>query len=217
MPKSAKKPATASTAALRLLQSPRRRTADDPKSKKADPGSKQSRVIAMLQSPAGATIAAMMKATGWQQHSVRGFLAGVVRKKLKLKLNSEKIDGNRVYRIDRHGTAQVRSLADPSAAPPDACRASRSVRHRRTARHSTSRLRVCAISTSARFGPVGTPCSGGGRPLTCPGICCFVFWPIGFRPIVWVIWMPRAGGCSIGAGSPEDAGKRAVDLEPTDR
>ena len=66
---------------------------------KADPGSKQSRVIAMLQSPAGATIAAMMEATGWQQHSVRGFLAGVVRKRLKLKLGSKKVDGNRVYQI----------------------------------------------------------------------------------------------------------------------
>jgi hypothetical protein len=53
----------------------------------------------MLQSPTGATIAAMMKATGWKQHSVRGFLAGVVRKPLKLKLGSEKVDGNRVYQI----------------------------------------------------------------------------------------------------------------------
>jgi len=53
----------------------------------------------MLQSPAGATIAAMMKATDWQQHSVRGFLAGVVRKRLKLKLGSKKVDGNRVYQI----------------------------------------------------------------------------------------------------------------------
>ena len=67
---------------------------------KRQPGSKQSRVIAMLQSPAGATIAAMMKATGWQQHSVRGFLAGVARKRLKLKLGSRKVDGVRVYRID---------------------------------------------------------------------------------------------------------------------
>lgn len=53
----------------------------------------------MLQSPAGATIAAMMKATGWQQHSVRGFLAGVIHKRLKLKLSSKKVDGNRVYQI----------------------------------------------------------------------------------------------------------------------
>ena len=53
----------------------------------------------MLQSPTGATIAAMMKTTGWQQHSVRGFLAGVVRKRLNLKLASKKIDGNRVYQI----------------------------------------------------------------------------------------------------------------------
>jgi hypothetical protein len=69
------------------------------RTKKPDPGSKQSRVIAMLQSPAGATIAAMMNATGWQQHSVRGFLAGVVQKRLKLKLGSKKVDGNRVYQI----------------------------------------------------------------------------------------------------------------------
>ena len=48
---------------------------------------------------AGATIAAMVKATGWQRHSVRGFLAGVVRKRLKLKLSSNKVDGNRVYQI----------------------------------------------------------------------------------------------------------------------
>jgi hypothetical protein len=65
--------------------------------------SKQAQVIAMLQSASGATIAAMMQQTGWQQHSVRGFLAGVVRKKLKLKLNSMRVDGDRVYRVD-HGT-----------------------------------------------------------------------------------------------------------------
>jgi hypothetical protein len=53
----------------------------------------------MLQSPAGATIAAMMKATGWQQHSVRGLLAGVVRKRLKLRLGSKKVDGTRIYQI----------------------------------------------------------------------------------------------------------------------
>ena len=62
----------------------------------------------MLQSPAGTTIAAMMQATGWQQHSVRGFLAGVVRKKLKLKLESKKMDGNRVYRIEGEDPPKAR-------------------------------------------------------------------------------------------------------------
>jgi hypothetical protein len=63
------------------------------------PGSKQSRVIALLSSPKGATIAAIMRATGWQRHSVRGFLAGVIRNRLKLNLISQKVDGDRVYRI----------------------------------------------------------------------------------------------------------------------
>jgi hypothetical protein len=76
---------------------PSQRTVGDPKIKGTN--SKQSRVLAMLQSPAGATIAAIMKTTGWQQHSVRGFLAGVVRKRLKLKLVSKKVDDHRVYQV----------------------------------------------------------------------------------------------------------------------
>ena len=62
-------------------------------------GTKQETVLGMLRQPKGTTIAAIMKATGWQQHSVRGFFAGVVRKRLKLKLGSKMVDGNRVYQI----------------------------------------------------------------------------------------------------------------------
>lgn len=60
---------------------------------------KQARAIEMLGSNQGATLAALMEATGWQQHSVRGFLAGVVRKRLKLNLISAVDAGVRTYRI----------------------------------------------------------------------------------------------------------------------
>ena len=61
--------------------------------------SKQECVLALLRRKEGVTVSAIMKATGWQQHSVRGFLAGVVRKKLRLNLVSRESDGKRVYRV----------------------------------------------------------------------------------------------------------------------
>ena len=58
-------------------------------------------MLRLLRRPNGPTIATIMESTGWQPHSVRGFFAGVVRKKLGLNLASEKTDDGRVYRIAR--------------------------------------------------------------------------------------------------------------------
>jgi hypothetical protein len=82
-------------------------------SDRVKPDSKQDRIIALLQRPEGATLDALVKETEWQKHSVRGFLAGTVRKKLKLPLLSEKIDGVRNYRI---GTARAAKTTRTAAA-----------------------------------------------------------------------------------------------------
>jgi Protein of unknown function (DUF3489) len=67
----------------------------------------------MLRSTNGATITALAKATGWQPHSVRGFLAGVVKKRLKLKLESAIVEGVRTYRIaSGPGAKPAESRAD---------------------------------------------------------------------------------------------------------
>ena len=61
--------------------------------------SKQAMMIKLLKRPGGATIDEMAKATGWQRHSVRGVMSGVLKKRLELSITSEKEERGRVYRI----------------------------------------------------------------------------------------------------------------------
>ena len=98
-PKSKPKAATRSNVRKAGKPPSRKRSAPTASKPASRPNTKQARAIAMLRKTAGATIAAIMAATDWQQHSVRGFLAGTVRKKLGLNLVSEQTDKGRVYHI----------------------------------------------------------------------------------------------------------------------
>lgn len=63
-------------------------------------GSKTSKILRLLRRPDGASLAELTKATGWQPHSVRGFLSGAVKAKMRLKITSTKReDGERAYRV----------------------------------------------------------------------------------------------------------------------
>jgi hypothetical protein len=52
-----------------------------------------------MRAEAGATVAQMAQATGWQHHTIRGTISGVLRKKMKLNVVTEKADGGSIYRV----------------------------------------------------------------------------------------------------------------------
>jgi hypothetical protein len=108
-PKSKLKVTARSTSRSTSKSKSRTRLAPSSSKTAMQPDTKHARILAMLRMPAGTTVPAIMTATDWQQHSVRGFLAGVVRKKLGLNLVSEQTAKGRVYRI-RDGKASSASI-----------------------------------------------------------------------------------------------------------
>ena len=90
--------------------------ASSPAKGAAGPETKRDRVLAMLRSKQGATIAAMMKTTDWQQHSVRGFLTSIVRKRLKLDLTSAKPGKDRMYRVKEARSSAAKTTVTDSMA-----------------------------------------------------------------------------------------------------
>ena len=89
-------------AIAKLRNGPREGVAGTAEAKSAKPrsGTKQTQLIALLETPTGASLDEIVAATGWQTHTVRGAISGTLKKKLGLKVISEKIEGRgRVYRI----------------------------------------------------------------------------------------------------------------------
>lgn len=95
MSKTTRKQTTTKTTVKRAAPKP---AAKKPKAPRTE--SKQAQLIALLARPNGATIEEIVKALDWQAHTVRGAMSGALKKKLGLKVESEKVDGRgRVYRV----------------------------------------------------------------------------------------------------------------------
>jgi hypothetical protein len=94
-PKSLRKPITADTNKPR----PQRKSAASDLAKHDGAQSKLATVVAMLRKSDGAGIEDVMRATGWQRHTVRGVISGAIKKRLGLEVGSATRDGKRVYRI----------------------------------------------------------------------------------------------------------------------
>jgi hypothetical protein len=101
-------PEDANTAPVGATDAPTKGPAPDtpteieatPKARTPREGTKQATLIAMLRAPGGATIEEITSAAGWQSHTVRGAMAGALKKKLGLEVTSEKVEGRgRVYRL----------------------------------------------------------------------------------------------------------------------
>ena len=162
-PKTKPKAATRSTARKTAKPASRKRSAPASSRAAAGPDTKHARIIAMLRMPTGATIAAIMTVTDWQQHSVRGFLAGVVRKKLGLNLVSEPTEKGRVYRIKDVKASPA--AADRPTGGLMRCRRNVAEVAPRPKHLSRTRSRICAVSTLGDYVHAGRVYFNGRRPL----------------------------------------------------
>lgn len=91
---------TRSTQSPKPTKSTRPRSAAKPKRGEVRSGTKIGALITLLRRPEGAALAVLMKATGWQAHSVRGAIAGTLKKKHGLAITATRgSDGQRVYAI----------------------------------------------------------------------------------------------------------------------
>jgi len=105
---------TSAMAHAKPFRAPKRKPADTParqtkrakhvgpvkKAATPERGTKTAKILALLKRPGGASLDQLRKATGWQAHSVRGFLSGTLKKKMGLRVASSKVkDGQRTYRI----------------------------------------------------------------------------------------------------------------------
>ncbi len=85
---------------VRKMDAPDALTRSEPIPRTLRPGTKLASVIDAMRHPGGATIAQMMTDTGWQAHTVRGAISGMIRKRLGFEVVTEKgADGQRSYRI----------------------------------------------------------------------------------------------------------------------
>jgi len=98
-------PASAGRASMAIRKRGATAKAAKPVASESKRPTKQQRMIDMLRRPEGATIPQLSKAFGWEPHTVRGAISGALKKKLGLRVVSEKAERGRVYRINE-GTAK---------------------------------------------------------------------------------------------------------------